>query len=130
MSKSAREKGKRGERKWRDRLREEGFQAERTGWMQSRGGGTDVPDVQSEDLDVHFEVKTVERLNLNAAIDQAQGDAGGKPVAIVYQQSRREPLIIMPASDWFRAVRGDLLVGPNPTNNVPPPKDDGEQLAK
>lgn len=130
MSKASRDKGKRGERKWRDRLREEGFQAERTGWMQSRGGGIDVPDVQSDDLNVHFEVKTVERLNLNAAIDQAQGDAGGKPVAIVYQQNRKEPLIIMPASDWFRAVRGDILIGPNPTNNVHSAKDEGEKLEK
>lgn len=130
MSKASRNKGKRGERKWRDRLREEGFHAERTGWMQSRGGGTDVPDVQSEDLNVHFEVKTVERLNLNAALDQAQGDAGGKPVAIVYQQSRREPLIIMPARDWFQAVRGDLLLGSDLTNKVPPSKDEGEQVEK
>lgn len=109
MGKASREKGKRGERKWRDRLREEGFAAERTGWKQSVGGGDDVPDVQSPDVACHFEVKTVEKLNLNAAVEQAQRDASGKPVAVVYQQSRQEPLVIMPAADWFRCLRGDLL---------------------
>lgn len=109
MSKASREKGKRGERKWRDALRDAGFRAERTGWMQSRGGSADLPDVQSEDLNIHFEVKTVEALRLNDALNQAQQDADGKPVAVVWQPSRRESVICMPASDWVRCVRGDLV---------------------
>lgn len=126
MGRASREKGKRGERRWRDRLREEGFAAERTGWMQSRGGGSQVPDVQSPDLEIHFEVKTVERLSLVSAIEQATADADGAAIAVVWQPSRREPIIAMPASDWFKAVRGDLVkddqkegadaVAPTPSN--------------
>lgn len=109
MSRASRNKGKRGERKWRDALRDAGFSAERTGWMQSRGGNADLPDVQSKDLNIHFEVKTVEALRLNDALKQAQQDADGKPVAVVWQPSRREAVICMPSSDWFRCVRGDLV---------------------
>lgn len=110
MSKASRERGKRGERKWRDILRDEGFQAERTGWKQSRGGGDDVPDVQSDDLNIHFEVKNVKTLRLAEAVEQAERDAAGKPIAVVWLRDRRDPLVIMPAQHWFQTVRGDLLV--------------------
>lgn len=110
MSKASREKGKRGERKWRDMLRDEGFQAERTGWKQSRGGGGDVPDVQSDDLDIHFEVKNVKAFRPSESIAQAINDSDGKPVAVVWLRERQEALVVMPASHWFQTVRGDLLV--------------------
>ena len=116
MSKASRERGKRGERKWRDRLREEGFQAERTGWKQSSGGGADVPDVQSEDLNIHFEVKNVKTLRLTEAVNQAEGDAGGKAIAVIWLRDRQEPLVIMPATHWFQATRGDLLVNEKETD--------------
>jgi len=110
MALNSRDKGKRGERRWRDQLREAGFSAERTGWMQSRGGGDQVPDVDSPDLDIHFEIKTTERLRLRAALDQASRDAGDKPYAVVWQESRQEPVVCMPASHWFAALRGDLIL--------------------
>lgn len=110
VGKASRERGKRGERRWRDTLRDEGFQAERTGWKQSSGGGDDVPDVQSDDLRVHFEVKNVKTFRCADAIEQALEDANGKPVAVAWLRDRKEALVIMPASHWFQAIRGDLLV--------------------
>src|SRR5438445_13789396 len=72
--KGCREKGKRGERQWRDELRAEGFQA-RQG--QQFSGSPDSPDVVCEQLRwIHFEVKAVERLNIEEAMEQARRDCG------------------------------------------------------
>ena len=66
---NSREKGKRGERQWRDELRAEGFHARRG---QQFAGGADSPDVVCEELrGFHFEVKAVERLNIEDAMEQA-----------------------------------------------------------
>src|SRR5438552_15891275 len=71
---NSREKGKRGERQWRDELRAQGFQARRG---QQFSGSPDSPDVVCEQLRwIHFEVKAVERLNIEEAMEQARKDAG------------------------------------------------------
>ena len=71
---NSREKGKRGERQWRDELREQGFHARRG---QQFAGGPESPDVVSDDLPwAHFEVKAVERLNICDAMEQALRDCG------------------------------------------------------
>jgi hypothetical protein len=70
---NSREKGKRGERAWRDELRAHGFAARRG---QQFCGGQDSPDVVCDQLRwVHFEVKAVERLNIEEAMEQARADA-------------------------------------------------------
>jgi Holliday junction resolvase len=81
MSNAQREKGKRGEREWRDVLREHGFDARRG---QQYSGTGDSPDVICEALPVHFEVKRTERPNLPAAYEQAHGDAhiGREPIVV------------------------------------------------
>lgn len=53
MSKFSRDKGARGEREFRDLLREHGFEARRG---QQFAGGNDSPDVVT-DLPCHVEVK-------------------------------------------------------------------------
>ena len=59
---NSRAKGCRGERMWRDELREAGFTARRG---QQFAGGTDSPDVICEELkNLHMEVKCVQALNL------------------------------------------------------------------
>ena len=73
---NSREKGKRGERQWRDELRAHGFQARRG---QQFSGSPDSPDVVCEELAwLHFEVKAVERLNIEDAMDQARRDCMGE----------------------------------------------------
>ena len=60
---NSREKGKRGERRWRDVLRAAGFQKAHRGVQYS--GGSDSPDVACPELPgIHFEVKAVEALNM------------------------------------------------------------------
>jgi Holliday junction resolvase len=71
---NSREKGKRGERQWRDELRANGYMARRG---QQFAGSPDSPDVVCDELSwLHFEVKAVERLNIEDAMDQARRDCG------------------------------------------------------
>jgi hypothetical protein len=70
---NSREKGKRGERQWRDELRANGYAARRG---QQFSGSAESPDVVCESLPwIHFEVKAVERLNIEEAMEQARRDA-------------------------------------------------------
>jgi len=56
---NSREKGKRGERQWRDELRANGYAARRG---QQFAGSAESPDVVCDSLPwIHFEVKAVER---------------------------------------------------------------------
>ena len=64
---NSREKGKRGERQWRDELRANGYGARRG---QQFSGSAESPDVVCEGLPwIHFEVKAVERLNIEEAME-------------------------------------------------------------
>ena len=85
-----REKGKRGERQWRDELRANGYRARRG---QQFAGSPDSPDVVCDELDwIHFEVKAVERLNIWDAMDQARRDAGKSEIRDPKSESQLEDL--------------------------------------
>lgn len=99
MSVNARQKGARGERMWRDELREAGFTARRG---QQFAGGTDSPDVICEELqNLHMEVKFVESLNMGNAIEQAKRDAGSKKDWIVAHKKNRTAWHVTMSSDLF-----------------------------
>ena len=103
---NSREKGKRGERQWRDELRAQGFQARRG---QQFSGSVDSPDVVCEQLRwIHFEVKAVEKLNVQDAMDQAGRDCGGKVPIVAHRRSFRPWLVTMEAGTFFRLLRGDF----------------------
>lgn len=70
MSRMSRNKGARGEREFRDLLREHGFEARRG---QQFAGGPDSPDV-IVNLPVHFEVKRTECFS-PSYLRQAEQDA-------------------------------------------------------
>ena len=114
---NSREKGKRGERQWRDELRANGYAARRG---QQFCGSPDSPDVVCDALDwIHFEVKAVERLNIEDAMEQARRDAGqAKPartkVPIVAHRRRFRPwLVTMEAETFFQFLRGGLAPAVN-----------------
>src|SRR5215470_2380598 len=108
---NSREKGKRGERQWRDELRAQGYAARRG---QQFSGSPDSPDVVCDSLPwIHFEVKAVERLNIEEAMEQArrdarrdQGSAGASPhqkVPIVaHRRNFRAWLVTMEAETFFK----------------------------
>src|SRR2546423_1859105 len=106
---NSREKGKRGERQWRDELRAQGFQARRG---QQFSGSPDSPDVVCEQLRwIHFEVKAVERLNIEEAMEQAKRDCAGKVPIVAHKRSFRTWLVTMKAETFFRLLRGNFTEG-------------------
>ncbi len=104
---NSREKGKRGERDFRDFLRDMGFTARRG---EQFSGGSDSPDVVCEQLPhVHLEVKFCEdavigNAYLEKAWKQACEDADGKKIPIVAFRRCREKWKLM-AEDQHMGVR-------------------------
>lgn len=90
---NSRQKGARGEREFRDYLRERGIEARRG---QQFSGSPDSPDVISSLSGVHWEVKRVERLEIHKAIEQAQRDAGDKLPVVAFKANRKDWLAILP----------------------------------
>lgn len=100
MSKMSRDKGKRGERLWRDVLRAYGFVAERAGYKQAAfgGGGADVEDNSG----LWWEVKFVEKLNVRQAYEQAATAASfGKPPAVAHKTSSKPWLVTLAGEDFL-----------------------------
>ncbi len=124
---NSREKGKRGERAWRDELRAQGFDARRG---QQFCGSPDSPDVICDSLPwIHFEVKCVERLNIEDAMAQARRDTqtphpGPLPKAerekkipvVAHKRNFCGWLITMDAETFFKFLRGALPPESNETN--------------
>ena len=103
---NSREKGKRGERQWRDELRANGYAARRG---QQFAGSPDSPDVICDGLPwAHFEVKLVERLDLYAAMDQARRDSAGKAPLVAHRRNFWPWLVTMDAERFYRLLKQDL----------------------
>lgn len=101
---NSRDKGARGERQWADVLREHGFDARRG----QQFSGIEGEDVVSN-LPIHWEVKRVERLNVQAAVDQAVRDAApDKLPAVAHRRNRCEWNVTMRAADFFILLGVDL----------------------
>jgi len=103
---NSREKGKRGERQWRDELRGNGYEARRG---QQFSGSSESPDVVCDQLRwAHFEVKAVEKLNVQDAMDQATHDCAGKVPIVAHRRNFRGWLVTMTAEVFFKFLRGVL----------------------
>jgi Holliday junction resolvase len=104
---NANQKGKRGEREWRDQLRSAGYTARRG---QQFSGGADSPDVICPELAgaIHFEVKRLQALNLKDAIAQATRDADGKAPVVAHRRNGEQWLVTMPAWVLFPLLRGGV----------------------
>ena len=103
MSRAQRDKGKRGERLWRDELRGHGFVAERAGYKQAHlgGGGADVEDNSGW----WPEVKFVESLNVRKAYEQAEkACAIGVPPYVAHKTSAKPWLATLAGSDFLRVL--------------------------
>ena len=113
---NSREKGKRGERQWRDELRANGYAARRG---QQFSGSPDSPDVVCEQIyEARFEVKAVEKLNIHKAMAQARRDAGPTKIPIVvHRRNYGEWLVTMPADAYFKYRRGDFAAAADDGTN-------------
>jgi len=113
---NSRAKGARGEREWRDQLRNAGFDARRG---QQFSGGADSPDVICESLPgLHWEVKRVEAGNPYLWMEQAIRDAGDSKLPVVaHKRNGKDWLCIMRAEDLFTLLRETNQPLTSHTNN-------------
>ena len=103
---NSRAKGQRGERQWRDQIRAAGWRAERG---QQFSGSPDSPDVRT-DMPFHFEVKLVEKLNLEAACEQAQRDSNGaKPWIVAHKRNHGKWRVTMDSETFFQLCRNTTV---------------------
>ena len=90
----SKDKGKRGERMWRDELRAKGFEATRTGWHQA-AMGHEAKDVTCDELPVHWEVKNCEAMNLKSWLEQVKRDAKKGEIPVIAWKKNGRPWLIM-----------------------------------
>jgi hypothetical protein len=99
---NSRQKGKRGELEAARVLREYGYDAHRG--VQYHGG-PESPDVTGLP-GCHLEIKRVEKLNIQDAVDQAKRDRKDGELAIVmHRRNNCEWLMTMPIADFMRIYR-------------------------
>lgn len=92
-------KGKAGELEAAKLLREYGYDTRRG--VQYKGG-EDSPDVVGLPY-CHLEIKRVEHLNIQDAIDQAKRDRAPDELAVVmHRRNNCEWLVTMPFTDWIK----------------------------
>jgi Holliday junction resolvase len=102
---NSREKGKRGERQWRDELRANGYAARRG---QQFCGSPESPDVICDALPwAHFEVKLAERLDIYAAMEQARRDSGGQAAFVAHRRNYWPWLVTMDEERFYRLAQVD-----------------------
>ncbi len=98
------QKGKRGEREWRDELRTRfGLTEARRGRQFS--GSDESPDVVGGWPGTHAEVKRVESLNIAKAMDQAIRDCGSNIPYVAHRRNSRPWLITLRVEDLLDFVK-------------------------
>ncbi len=101
MSASQKNKGKRGELELARLLTLNGHPARRG---RQYSGSPESPDVICPSLPFHIECKRAERINIYAALEQAEGDADG--LALVAHRRNGKPwLAVMRLSDLLALVQ-------------------------
>ena len=100
---NSRQKGKRGELEAARLLREYGFEARRGQQFSGANGDPDVVGLPG----IHLEVKRVEKLNLEAAMQQSIRDARENEIPIVmHRKNRGQWLVTMTFEDWMKLYQG------------------------
>lgn len=99
MKINSRQKGAAGEREFAQLLTQYGFPAHRG---RQFSGSSDSPDVACASLrHLHFEVKRVQSLNIQDALDQATRDAGEFKIPLVAHRRNGERWKITMYADSF-----------------------------
>lgn len=103
-------KGERGERLLRDELRDYGFEDVTRGFVWNHT--SDLVGLKG----IHVEAKFVEKLNIRAALAQAEEEAekrqDGMPT--VFSKTSRKPWIVtMNLDDWVKLYKAYLMEGQN-----------------
>ena len=95
---NSRNKGKRGELELANLLKTYGYDTRRGEQYSGINGDADVVGLPG----IHLEVKRVEKLNIDNAIDQSIRDAryGEKPT-VMHRKNGKQWLVTMPLIDWM-----------------------------
>lgn len=104
---NSREKGKVGEREFRDKLIEHGFAARRGVQYQ---GTAESPDISCPELPFHWEVKFGGRIPLAEAYRQAQQESSQNQIPIVAHRSTRRGtpskwMVTLSADDFLLIIK-------------------------
>lgn len=95
---NSRNKGKRGELELANLLKTYGYDARRGQQYCGISGDADVVGLPG----IHIEVKRVEKLNINDAVDQSCRDASiGKLPIVLHRKNRKPWLVTMTFIDWM-----------------------------
>ena len=101
---NSREKGKRGERLWRDFLNANGFDRARRGVQHA--GGPESPDVICPGMEAyHPEVKFTERFQVYEFMAQAINDSKGKIPYVAMKSKNKAWLVTLRAEDFLALVK-------------------------
>lgn len=99
---NSKQKGKRGELEFARLCRDNGYEVRRS---QQFKGSADSADVEGLPH-IHVEVKRVERLNIEEAMQQSKRDSGADEIPIVAHRKNNCPwLVTMSAEDFFTIYR-------------------------
>ena len=99
---NSKRKGSAGERELCEYLTGAGYPAHRND--QQYTGGKGNPDIDAEGLErFHIEVKRVEKLNISAAMQQAEHDAENRIPVVIHRRNREKWLITLKLSDFLKA---------------------------
>ena len=102
---NSKRKGSNGERELCAYLAAAGFPAHRN--EQRYTGGRGNPDIDAEGLELlHIEVKRVEKLNISAAMQQAEADAVNRIPVVMHRRNREQWLITLRLSDYLQSMGG------------------------
>lgn len=103
---NSKDKGKRGEREFANLLKKYGFNARRG---QQYKGTKDSPDVICDVLPFHFEVKRVQKLNLDSAMDQAKKDCGNNEPVVAHRKDHHKWLITIDAEYFLKNLATEAI---------------------
>lgn len=95
---NSRQKGAEGERELARILRKRGYNSRRGQQYSGANGDADVVGIEG----VHIEVKRVEKLNIDNAMEQSIRDARADEIPIVaHRKNRKGWLVTMRLEDWL-----------------------------
>ena len=99
MGINSREKGALGERQVARILREHGYDARRGQQFCGANGDADVVGLPG----IHIEVKRVERLNIDNAMEQSKNDArDGEMPVVIHRKNGKKWLVTMSIDDFLK----------------------------
>ena len=99
---NSKQKGKRGELEACKELKKYGYSCHRTAQYNGKelDSKADIVGVRG----LHIEVKRVERLNIEAAMEQAQRDAKSEIPVVMHRKNGKPWLITLSADDFFGKI--------------------------